>query len=285
MKLPPARLEKYDERLLTIALGDLMDLRIRNRRAIIAGASAGLGYSSAMALAREGVTLFISARGEERLRNAAETIARETNASVTPVVADHGTREGRRALLMACSEPDILVITCSPPRAIEDFREISEEDWYGSVATTLVGPIELIKAAVDGMAERRWGRIVNIATGAAKHPTELRLLSGPTRSALVNYTVALSKRFAKDNVILNNLLPGLHMTPGLEKMLSDRAERNGSSYAFEEKRLIEFFGMPTKRLGDPNDFGAFCALLCSDYANSIVGQNLVIDGGTIHGMF
>src|SRR6476619_6794430 len=87
------------------------------------------------------------------------------------------------------------------------------------------------------------------------------------------------------DVILSNLLPGLHMTPGLEKMLSDRAERNGSSYAFEEMRLIEFFGMPTKRLGDPNDFGAFCALLCSDYANSIVDRNLVIDGGTIHGMF
>jgi 3-oxoacyl-[acyl-carrier protein] reductase len=114
-----------------------MDLRIRNRRAIIAGASAGLGFSSAMALAREGVTLFISARGEERLRNAAGTIARETNASVTPVVADHGTREGRQALLKACPQPDILVITCSPPKATEDFREISEEDWYGSVATTL----------------------------------------------------------------------------------------------------------------------------------------------------
>ena len=262
-----------------------MDLRIRNRRAIIAGGSAGLGYSSAMALAREGVTLFVSARGAERLRSAAQTIARETNVSVTPVVADHGTREGRQALLKACPDPDILVITCSPPRAIEDFHEISEEDWYGSVATTLVGPIELIKGAVDEMAERQWGRIVNIATGAAKHPTELRLLSGPTRSALVNYTVALSKRFAKDNVILNNLLPGLHATPGLEKMLSDRAERNGSSYESEEKQLVEFFGMPTKRLADPDDFGAFCALLCSDYANSIVGQNLVIDGGTIHGMF
>src|ERR1700740_3035141 len=131
-----------------VMLGDLMDLRIRNRRAIIAGASAGLGYSSAMALAREGVTLFISARGEEGLRNGGEPLARDTNASVTHVVADHGTPEGRQALLKACPQPDILVITCSPPKATEDFREISEEDWYGSVTTTLVGPIELIKAAV-----------------------------------------------------------------------------------------------------------------------------------------
>src|SRR5258706_13271739 len=166
-----------------------MDLRIRNRRAIVAGASVVLGYSSALALAREGVTLFISARGEDRLRNAAETIARETNATVTPVVADHGTREGREALLGACSQPDILVITCSPPKATEDFRDITEEDWYGSVATTLIGPIELIKASISGMADRRWGRIVMIPTGPPNHPTELRLLSGPTRSALVNYTV------------------------------------------------------------------------------------------------
>ena len=262
-----------------------MDLRIRNRRAIIAGSSVGLGYSCAMALAREGVALFISARGEDRLRHAAETIARETKASVTPVVADHATGEGRQALLQACPRPDILVITCSPPKATEDFREISEEDWYGSVATTLIGPVELIKATVSGMADRQWGRIVNIATGAAKHPTELRLLSGPTRSALVNYTVALSKRFAKDNVILNNLLPGLHATPGLAKMISDRAERNGNSFAFEEQRLIEFFNIPTKRLANPEDFGEFCALLCSDYASSIVGQSLVIDGGTISGIF
>jgi 3-oxoacyl-[acyl-carrier protein] reductase len=125
MKLPPARLEKYDEPLLTVAPEDLMDLRIRHRRAIIAGASAGLRYSSAMALAREGVTLFISARGEERLRNAAETIARETNASVTPVVADHGTREGRRALLMACSEPDILVKSAQFSRTSEAHRKLA----------------------------------------------------------------------------------------------------------------------------------------------------------------
>ena len=135
------------------------------------------GWPQAMVMAESALPFRRLLGIDERLRHAAETIARETNASVTPVVADHGTREGRQALLKACPQPDILVITCSPPKATEDFREISEEDWYGSVTTTLVGPIELIKATVDGMADRRWGRIVNIATGAAKHPTELRLLS------------------------------------------------------------------------------------------------------------
>lgn len=262
-----------------------MDLRIGNRRAIVAGASAGLGFSSAMALAREGVELFISARGGDRLNAAADEIRRETKARVSAVVADHSARQGREALLKACPEPDILVITCSPPKMTDDYREIIEEDWYGTVASTLVGPIELMRASVEGMVARRWGRIVNIATVAAKYPSEFRLLSGPTRSALVNYTVALSKRVAKDNVALNNLLPGLHSTLGLENTLRDLAERNGSSYEAEEQKLLVRFNIPAKRLADPDDFGAFCAMLCSEHASSMVGQNLVIDGGLVHGMF
>ena len=262
-----------------------MDLRIGKRRAVVAGASAGLGFSSAMALAREGVELFISARGADRLHAAADEIMRETDARVSAVVADHGTRQGREALLKACPEPDILVITCSPPKMTDDYRKIIEEDWYASVASTLVGPIELIRESVDGMVARRWGRIVNIATVAAKYPSEFRLLSGPTRSALVNYTVALSKRVAKDNVTLNNLLPGLHSTSGLENTLRDLADRNGSTYEAEERKLLARFNIPANRLADPDDFGAFCAMLCSEYASSMVGQNLVIDGGLVHGMF
>jgi 3-oxoacyl-[acyl-carrier protein] reductase len=262
-----------------------VDLRIGKRRAIVAGASAGLGFSSAMALAREGVELFISARGADRLHAAAEEIVRETEAKVSVVVADHSTRQGRQVLLKACPEPDILVITCSPPKMTDDYREIVEEDWHGTVASTLVGPIELMRASIEGMVARRWGRIVNIATVAAKYPSEFRLLSGPTRSALVNYTVALSKRVAKDNVTLNNLLPGLHSTLGLENTLRDLADRNGSTYEAEELKLLARFNIPANRLADPDDFGAFCAMLCSEYASSIVGQNIVIDGGLVHGMF
>ena len=262
-----------------------MDLRIRKRKAILAGASAGLGFASALALAREGVDIVISARGKSKLEDAAQRIINETGANIVTVVADHGTGRGRAALLAACPDPDILVITCSPPKTTEDYREIDEVDWHASVATTLVGPIELMKAVIDSMAARRWGRIVNIATGAAKHPLETRLLSGPTRSALVNYTVAISKKVAKHNVIINNLLPGFHETSGLRDVLTERANRAGTSYEDELTGFLERTRIPLGRLCEPNDFAAFCALLCSEYAASVVGQSLVIDGGFTHSLF
>jgi 3-oxoacyl-[acyl-carrier protein] reductase len=262
-----------------------VDLGIRNRKAIVTGASVGLGKSSAVALAREGVELFVSARGRDRLHAAAEEIAKETGARVIPVVADNATRAGREALLAACPEPDILVINCSPPKQTDDFRDITEEDWHASLATTLIGPVEMMKSVIDGMVGRSWGRIVNIATAAAKYPAEFRLLSGPSRSALVNYTVALSKKVAKDNVIINNVLAGFHRTPSMDAVLAAWAEKSGRTCDEELLKMIERLGIPVGRLGDPDDFGAFCAMYCSQYARGIVGQNVVIDGGLIHGMF
>ncbi len=262
-----------------------MNLGIQNRKAIVAGASAGLGYSSAVALANEGVELFISARGKDRLDAAAQKIIKETGACVTPITADHSTREGRAALLAACPEPDIFVITCSPPKMTEDYRKIKEEDWHESAATTLVGPIELMRMTIEGMVAGRWGRIVNIATIAAKHPVEARLLSGPTRSALVNYAVAISKKVARDNVIINNLLPGFHHTPSMDQILSTWAEQNGTTYQQELESLIERLRIPIKRLGNSDDFAAICAMFCSEFINGVVGQNLAVDGGISHGLF
>lgn len=262
-----------------------MDLGIRGRKAIVAGASAGMGKSSARALAREGVEIFMSARGEERLRAAAEEIARETGVRVTPVVADHSKPEGRATLLAACPEPDMLVITCTPPKVTEDYREISVEDWQESLATTMIGPIELMRMTIDGMVARKWGRIVNIGTGAAKYPAEVRLLSGPARSALVNFTVAISKRVAKDNVSINNILPGMFHTPTMAERFGEDAIKNGTSYEEETRKFVQKWNIPAGRFGNPEDLGAFCAMLCSEQANFVVGQNLVIDGGLIHGMF
>ncbi len=262
-----------------------MDLGIRGRKAIVAGASAGLGRASARALAREGVDVFLSARGETRLNEAARAIAEETGANVVPVVADHSTRTGRAALLAACPEPDILVMTCSPPKMTEDFRDIMESDWHESIAATMVGPVEMMKAVMDGMARRRWGRIVNIATGAAKYPAEVRLLSGPARAALVNFTVAMAKKFARDNVIINNLLPGMFHTATIHQRFTQLAAKNGTSYECETQRFAEEWRIPAGRFGDSDDLGAFCAIFCSEFANFTVGQSLVIDGGLVHGMF
>jgi len=262
-----------------------MDLGIGGRKAIVAGGSAGMGKSSARALAREGVEIVLSARGEARLAAAAQEIAAETGSEVTPVVADHGTAQGRARLLEVCPEPDILVITCTPPVVTEDFRDITVEDWNASVATTLVGPIELMRATLDGMAVRGFGRIVNIATGAAKYPAVIRLLSGPTRSALVNYTVAVSKAMARHNVAINNILPGMFHTATMYERFTAEAERNGTSYDDEVTRFVAQWNIPAGRFGDPDDLGAFVAMFCSRQANFTIGQSLVIDGGLINGLF
>lgn len=262
-----------------------MDLGIAGRKAICAGASAGMGRAAATALAREGAEVFISARGEARLRDAAADIARETGAKVTPVVADHSTAEGRAALLAACPAPDILVITCSPPGATEDFRDIGVADWNASITTAMIAPIELMRAASEGMAVRGYGRIVNIATVAAKFPTVPRLLSGPARSALANYVTAVSKAIAKDGVIINNLLPGMFLTETLETRLRADAEAKGVAYEAERDRFVGRFRVPAGRFGEPQEAGDWVAMLCSRQAGYIVGQNLVIDGGLINGLF
>lgn len=262
-----------------------MDLGIRGRKAIVAGASAGLGRASAEALAREGVEIFLSARGEERLFRAAQEIRAAAGAKVTPIVADHSKEEGRDRVLAACPEPDILVMTCAPPRMTEDYREITVAEWHESIDATMIGPIEMMKAVIDGMARRKWGRIVNIATGAAKYPAEVRLLSGPARAALVNFTVAISKKVAKDNVVINNLLPGMFHTDTIRERFGDSARANGTSYEEETDRFAAAWRIPAGRFGKPDDLGAFCALFCSEQANFTIGQSLVIDGGLIHGMF
>jgi 3-oxoacyl-[acyl-carrier protein] reductase len=262
-----------------------MDLGIAGRNAICAGASAGMGLASARALSREGVEVFLSARGEERLVAAAANIATETGGRVTPVVADHSTEAGRAALLAACPEPDIMVITCSPPKTTDDFRDISVEDWQGSLAATMVAPIELMRVAVDGMAARGFGRIVNIATVAAKFPTVPRLLSGPARSGLLNYAVAVSKAVARDNVIVNTLLPGMFQTETMTERFHAEAAARGVTYEARRDDVVGRFRIPAGRFGDPEELGAWCAMFCSRYAAYVVGQSLVMDGGLINGLY
>jgi 3-oxoacyl-[acyl-carrier protein] reductase len=266
-----------------------MDLGIRGRKAIVAGASAGLGKSSALALAREGVEVVISARNQDRLVAAAAEIQDKANIPVKWVVADHSTPEGRDRLLVACPEPDILVITCSPPKFTADYREVTIEDWQQALSTGMLGPIELMKGVIEGMRARKWGRIVNIMTLAAREPMHFRLLSGPPRSALANFTVAMARPLAKDNVILNNILPGMHHTGGIQdRFRSDRffsGSPGKTSYETEVKNMIEFLRIPAGKFGEADDLGAFCAMFCSEFATYTVGQSLIIDGGQHHSIF
>ncbi|HTR01113.1 MAG TPA: SDR family oxidoreductase [Candidatus Acidoferrum sp.] len=262
-----------------------MDLGIKGRKAIVNGASAGMGKQAALALAQAGVDICLSARGEARLLQAADEIARATQVKVIPVVADHSTAEGRERILAECPAPDILVGTCSPPPMTPDYRQITLAQWHSAIDISLLGPVQFIHAVVDGMCERGWGRVVNIATIAAKFPLELRVLSGATRAALVNYTGAVALRVAPHNVTLNNILPGMYHTDFVHDQLTARARANGTSYEAEVVKMVDAFSIAAKRFGDTADVGAMVAMLCSQYAGYIIGQSIVMDGGATRSTF
>ena len=262
-----------------------MDLGIARRKAIVNGGSAGMGKSAALCLAREGVQVFVSARREERLVRACDEIAQQTGASVVPICADHSSAEGRERILAACPDPDILVGTCAPPPMTPDYRAITEEQWHEAIGISLLSPIEFMRRVLDGMIERKWGRIVNIATVAAKYPAEIRVLSGSTRAALANYTGAVSRVVAPHNVVINNLLPGMHHTATVEEQFTARAQEKGTTYDEEVAQFSREWNIASGRFGDADDVGAFVAMFCSEFANYTTGQSLVIDGGATRSTF
>ena len=262
-----------------------MDMGIRGRLALVNGASAGMGRWSAEMLAAEGVDLVLSARGAERLEQVGEELRKRHGVNVTLVAADHSTEEGRRSILGACPAPDILVATCSPPPMTPDHRAVTPEQWRSSIETGLMSPLQYIEAVLPGMRNRRWGRIVNIATIAAKYPLELRLLSGAPRAALANYTVAVARTVAADNVTLNNVLPGMFHTAAVHDQFTATAQRNGTSYDTEVARFVQAYQIPAGRFGEPRDVGTLVTWLCSEHAGYITGQSIVVDGGTTRSTF
>lgn len=262
-----------------------MDMGIRGRRALVNGASAGMGRAAAEMLAAEGVDLVLSARGAARLEETADHIRQHFGVKVSAVAADHGTDEGRARILAACPDPDILVATCSPPPMTPDHRAITMDQWKASLDTGLLGPVQFIEAVLPGMQARRWGRIVNIASIAVKYPLELRILSGGPRAALINYTVAVARRVAVDNVTLNAVLPGMFHTAAVHDQFTETARRNGTSYDIEVAKFAEFHQIPAKRFGDARDVGSLVAWLCSEYASYMTGQSLVVDGATTRSTF
>jgi 3-oxoacyl-[acyl-carrier protein] reductase len=262
-----------------------MDLGIKGRRAIVNGASAGMGKAAALALAREGAELVVSARGEERLRSAASEIAAATGVKVQAVVADHSTDEGRARILAACPSPDILVATCSPPPMTPDYRTIDTAQWQVSLETGLLSPVRFMDAVLDGMVSRGWGRIVNIASIATKYPLELRILSGAPRAALINYAVAVARRVAPHNVTINTILPGMFHTAYTHDQFTALAQKSGTTHDEEVRRFVDAYQIPAQRFGDPRDVGAMAAWLSSEFAGYITGQSIVMDGGATRSTF
>jgi 3-oxoacyl-[acyl-carrier protein] reductase len=256
-----------------------MDYGIRGRRAIVCAASEGLGRGCALALAREGVDLVINARRQALLDETAAAIRAETGVSVVGVAADITTAEGRAAVLAACPSPDILVNNAGGP-PIGDFRDWDEAAWMSAVNANMITPIMLMRAVVDGMIARRFGRIVNITSRSVKAPLAHLGLSNGARAGLTGFVAGLARQVARHNVIINNLLPGPFATDRQVSGMRKLAEKAGQSYdSFVKARMAE---VPAGRLGTPEEFGKACAFLCSADAGYIVGQNLLIDGGAVN---
>ena len=259
-----------------------MDLGLQGRNAIVCAASQGLGKASATALAREGVNLVIAARRHDVLQSAADEIASATGNRPRTVIADVTTQEGRDAILAACPAPDILINNAGGPPP-GDFRKFEREDWIKALDGNMLAPIALIKATLDGMIARRFGRIVNVTSHAVKAPVAMLALSNGARTGLTGFVAGLARATAEHNVTINNLLPGTFDTDRLKSNLAALA-RNAARDVGEVTEEIRAAN-PTRRFGHPDEFGATCAFLCSAQAGYITGQNILIDGGAYPGTF
>lgn len=258
-----------------------MDLGIRGKTALVCAASKGLGKACALALAREGVEITIVARTREPLEATAEEI-RAGGARVNAVAADIATEAGRQAALGACPAPDILVTNAGGPPP-GDFRDWTRADWIAALDANMLTPIELIKATLDGMIARRFGRIVNMTSSAVKAPIDVLGLSNGARSGLTGFVAGLARKTVRHNVTINNLLPGPFATDRQRALVEAAAKSGGKT--FEQVWAERAAANPAGRFGDPQEFGALCAYLCSRHAGFITGQNILIDGGAYPGTF
>src|SRR5712671_1078958 len=259
-----------------------MDLGIRGRTALVCAASKGLGKGCAVSLAREGVNLVITARGQEALEATAEEIRKAFGVKVTALAGDITTDEGRKQALNACPAPDILVNNAGGPPP-GDFREWDRTTWLKAIDANMLTPIELIKAVLDGMIQRKFGRVVNITSSAVKAPIAELGLSNGARSGLTGFVAGLARRTVRDNVTINNLLPGAMWTDRLRTNIEFNAKKSGKS--LEETKHAREQSIPAGRFGTAEEFGDYCAYLCSAQAGYVTGQNLLIDGGNYPGTF
>jgi 3-oxoacyl-[acyl-carrier protein] reductase len=252
-----------------------MDLGIKGKTAIVCAASKGLGKGCAEALAREGVNVTICARGADALNATAREIA-ALGVKVTPVVCDVTTEAGRKALLAACPNPDILINNAGGPPP-GDFKTFNLDDWRKAVEGNMLAPIALIHATVYGMMERGYGRIINITSASIKQPIASLELSNGARLGLTGAVAVLARKCARSNVTINGILPGPFDTDRLRGTTEKLAQaRNVPLSVVEAERRA---AVPANRFGTPAEFGATVAFLCSAHAGFITGQNILIDGG------
>jgi 3-oxoacyl-[acyl-carrier protein] reductase len=259
-----------------------MDLGLSGRKAIVCASSQGLGKACALALAQAGVGVVINGRNRELLEATAREIREAAGVEATPVPADVSTREGQEALLAACPEPDILVNNNGGP-PFRDFRQLGRGDLLAGVTMNMVAPIELIQRVIDGMAARRFGRIVNITSLSVKMPIAGLDLSSGARAGLTAFLAGVARSVVDKNVTINHLLPGSFDTARLSSGLAGASQRRGvpeSTLREEWRRAI-----PAGRFGLASELGQTCAFLCSVHAGFITGQNILMDGGEYRAAF
>jgi 3-oxoacyl-[acyl-carrier protein] reductase len=257
-----------------------MDLGISGKKAIVCAASKGLGKGCAQSLVREGVDVTICARTAETLEETAAELNAMGPGKVTSVACDITSDAGRAAVLEACPNPDILVNNAGGPPP-GDFRDWDRDAWIKAVDANMLTPIFLIKATVDGMIDRKFGRIVNITSSAVKAPIDVLGLSNGARAGLTGFVAGIARKTVRHNVTINGLLPGPFYTDRLISNLKLTAEKSGISFEEAAKNRAET--NPAGRFGTAEEFGDYCAYLCSSQAGYVTGQNLLMDGGSFPG--
>jgi 3-oxoacyl-[acyl-carrier protein] reductase len=262
-----------------------MDLGIKGKWALVCGASRGLGWGCAQALVAEGAHVLLVARGAQALQQAADGLAQQAagHSEVLWCAQDITQPEGRAAVFAMRPDFDIVVTNAGGP-PVGDFRDWDRDAWFRAVDANMFTPIELIKATVDGMAARGFGRIVNITSSAVKAPIDILGLSNGARSGLTGFVAGMARsHIAAKGVTVNNLLPGAFYTDRLKSNFATNAEKSGKSV--DEVTDARRKSVPAQRFGTPEEFGQFCAFMCSQQASYFTGQNLLLDGGAYPGTF
>ena len=254
-----------------------MNLGIEGRTAIVCASSQGLGLACARALAQEGVHVLINGREQARLDKSAAALREVARGDVIAIAADVTTTDGQAKLLAACPSPDILINNNAGPSP-GNFADIERDRWLKAIEANMIAPLMLIRAVLPAMRQRRFGRIVNITSAMVTTPRPHMTVSSGARAGLTAAMKGLSLEVARDNVTINNLLPERFDTDRQHQMAKAAMARENISY--EEARARQIESIAARRLGDPREFGATCAFLCSTFAGFMSGQNFHLDGGS-----
>ncbi|MEY8096441.1 SDR family NAD(P)-dependent oxidoreductase [Falsihalocynthiibacter sp. S25ZX9] len=256
-----------------------MDMGIAGKRALVCASSKGLGKGCAEALAAEGVDLVLNARTVGPLEETAQKIRDTYGVKVIAVAADITSEEGRAKVLAAAGHVDILVTNAGgPPPGV--WSDWDREDFVKALDANMLTPIALMKALLPAMIDQGWGRVVNITSQSVKSPIAALGLSNAARAGLTGYVAGTSRQVAPSGVVINNLLPGIHATDRAVSLDSGVAKAQGIS--MEQAIETRSAGIPARRYGTAGEFGATCAFMCSQYAGYMIGQNILLDGGSMN---